>query len=199
MTDAVRVPALTHRTAKLWIAGTAVVLVAVVTYLAVTQPENRWAAYTLVPLVVLAVAVVASQRAWVDPMAGTVTRTRWLVPRRTVDLSRATRVTLTGSGPQALLDVRSGPRGVYLQLLLLSDYAELSQEPAFLTTIAETLERHAPPKVRGAVPGEIRAQAAHLAAGGTPTTSPLARLTNNAIVRAVGGIGAGGGGLGRLP
>ncbi|WP_024286245.1 hypothetical protein [Cellulomonas sp. KRMCY2] len=197
--DAVRVPGLANRTARRWLVGTAVVTVAVVVYLAVTQPENRWAAYTLVPAVLLAIAVLASQRAWIDPVAGTVARARWLTARRTVALSAATTVRLVGSGPQALLDVRSASRGVYLKLLVVSDYVEASQEPAFLTLVAEVLERHVPAKVRGAVPGELRAQAKHLAGGGTPKTSPLARLTSNAMTRGVGGIGAGGGGLSQLP
>lgn len=192
-----RLPRLTTRSALGWAIGTLVVVAGGAAYLAVAQPENAPYAYGVVGLLVVAVVLVALSATWVDHAAGTVTWRRWAVVTTTVALREATQVAVVGSGPQALLRVRAGGRGGHLALLVLSDYVQRSQPPQVLTALADTVAAHTAPATSGEAVALLRAQAKHLAAGGDAATSPLARFTSKGLVRAAGGIGAGGG-LGNL-
>lgn len=193
-----RFPRLTTRSALGWVIGTLVVVAGGAVYVAATQPENAPYAYGTVGLLVVAVVLVALSATWVDHSAGTVTWRRWAVVSTTVALREATQVAVVGSGPQALLRVRAGGRGGHLVLLVLSDYVQRSQSPQVLTALADTVAAHTAPGTSGEAVALLRAQAKHLTAGGDAATSPLARFTSKGLMRAAGGIGAAGGGLGNL-
>lgn len=193
-----RYPRLASRGALAWVIATVIVLGGGAGYLAVAQPANAPYAYGVVGALVVAVVLVALSATWVDHSAGTVTWRRWGVLRTSVALREATQVAVVGSGPQALLRVRAGNRGGHLALLVLSDYVQRSQPPQVLTALADTVAAHTQPAASGEAVGLLRAQAKHLAAGGDAATSPLARFTSKGLVRAAGGIGAAGGGLGNL-
>lgn len=96
---------------------------------------------------------------------------------------RAT-VTLTGSRTGVALDVQRPLRWrrAGVPLLDLRPGRTASQPPAVLRALADVLRTHAVPRADVLVP-QLRAQAAHVEAGGALDTSPLAPL-------------AGGGGLG---
>lgn len=187
-----RLPRLTTRSALAWAIGTAVVVAGGAGCLSVAQPENAPYGYGIVAVLAVGVLLVALSATWVDAAAGTIIWRRWAVTRTTVALREATRVAVVGSGPQALLQVRAGRRGGHLVLLVLSDYVQRSQSPEVLSALADTLTAHTASATSGEAVGLLRAQAKHIATGGAPATSPLARYTSKGLVRAVGGIGAAG-------
>jgi len=197
--DAVRIPGLSTRSSRLWAVGTAVVAVAVVGYLAVTQPENRGYAVAAVASLALFFVVLLWQSTWLDPVAGTVTRVRCRVWRREVRLAPGTTVVLVPNGGGALL-LTVAPargRGLHLPVVARTDYVEKTQPPALLRLLADTVEQH---RAGGARPvaEALRRQADHVAGGGPVATSPLAALLAYGMGTAAkaGGAGAVGGHLG---
>lgn len=58
----VNIPRLTSRSGTVWFFGSLLVGVAVMAYLAYTQPESRWTLWVLVPLMVVPIAVGMSRR-----------------------------------------------------------------------------------------------------------------------------------------
>jgi hypothetical protein len=195
---AVRIPALTTRSALRWCVGTAVASLAVVAFLWVTQPENRVYAATLVPALALFFVVLLWQSTWFDPEAGTVTRVRCRRWRRTVRLEPATGAALVPSGGGVLL-LALRPRDarrLFVPVLALTDYVEKSQAPELLRLLAGGLEQHRTGGARVVVDA-LRKQAAHLEAGGDARTSPLAGAVTYGVVTAAkaGGAGAVGGSL----
>lgn len=196
---AVRIPALSTRSSLRWGVATVVVSLAVVAYLYVTQPENRIFVVTLIPALVLFFVVLLWQSTWFDPVAGTVTKVRCRLWRRTVQLEPATSVALVPSGGGTLLLAlrpRGARRRVFILVLALTDYVEKSQAPGLLRSLADGLEQHRAGGAGGVVVA-LRAQAEHLEAGGDARTSPLAPLLTHGAMNAAkaGGAGAVGGNL----
>jgi hypothetical protein len=196
---AARIPTLSTRSSRLWVGTTVVGSVAVVAYLFVTQPENRIFVVTLIPVLAVFFVVLLWQSTWFDPVAGTVTKVRCRLWRRTVQLEPATSVALvpTAGGTLLLaLRPRGARRRVFILVLALTDYVEKSQSPALLRLLADSLEQH---RAGGAadVVVALRAQAEHLEAGGKARTSPLAPLVTHGAMTAAkaGGAGAIGGNL----
>jgi hypothetical protein len=197
--DAVRIPTLSTRSSRRWLVATAVVAIAVVGSVFVTQPENRIYVATLIPALTLFFVVLLWQSTWFDPVAGTVTKVRCRLWRRTVQLEPATSAALVPSGGGTLLLAlrpRGARRRVFILVLALTDYVEKSQSPALLRSLADSLEQH---RAGGAadVVVALRAQAEHLEAGGEARTSPLAPLVTHGAMTAAkaGGAGAIGGDL----
>ncbi len=190
--DELRIPGLRSASWWRWVVATGVAVVVVCGWVAVTQPENRvWVAVVL-PLLVGWMVVLGWTSASLDPATGVLVTRRCRVPRR-VALAPGTTVALVPNGAGALLLAlrpRGARRRTYLTVLALTDYVEASQSPHVLTQLADTLERHCGGGARGVVRA-LREQAAHVAAGGTPRTSPLApMLTYGAITAArLGGAG----------
>lgn len=183
------VPRLTTRSSRAWLVGTAVLALVAVGVAAALDPTAAVVGLPLVLLVALTVGVVASARTRVDAEAGTVSRTRWLTPTRTVRLAEAVEVRLLSSqGGQLLLSVRDPGGAVTVLLLALTQYVERSQSAEVLRALAEATERHAP--APGDVPRALRLQADHVAAGGTAAASPLAPLVDDLALRAAGAAGA---------
>lgn len=195
---AIRLPRLTTR-ASLGVAiGMLVVLLAVTAYLIATQPANAPYGAAVAVLAALATVGVWRSATWLDPTNGTVTWRRWAVRRTTLALRDATVVEVVGSGPQALLRVRGGRVGGHLLLLVLSDQVRRAQSPETLIMLADVLATHTAARTSGTAVGLLRAQAKHMAATADPATSPLARFTSMGLIKAAGGVGAAGGGLGNL-
>lgn len=194
----VPVPLLRTRASTAWVLGTAVVALAVVTALWVTQPQNRWTAAVLGPLFVVALVGVLGQRCWLNPASGVLTWQRFGLWRVTLPLEKATAVVLVGGGGAVLLRVWDGRRSRHVPLLALTQHVRLSQSSALLTLIADCLEREVPSLSRDVL-GALRAQARHVAAGGRPETSPLAAQAGGTRSQIVAGGGALGGGSTLLP
>ncbi|MFI2753738.1 hypothetical protein ACGIF2_09915 [Cellulomonas sp. P22] len=160
-------------------------------YVGVTQPQNRWA--VAIGLVVLAVAIllVVSDRRWLDTAPGAVGRSR-LGRHRRVPLQPTSSVQLISNRGGGVLLVTRPQKGrpINIAVLLLSDYVERSLPADFLRLLADTIERGRPGGARSVV-AELRAQADHVAGGGSARTSPLAaRATYGAINAAkLGGAG----------
>ncbi|MCG7285856.1 hypothetical protein MHY85_07695 [Cellulomonas sp. ACRRI] len=194
----VRIPAFSSRSSRRWIVATAVGVVAVLGYLWVAQPENRVFLLLMIPLALYFAALVW-QSTWLDPVAGSLVRVRCRVWRREVRLEPGTAVSLVPNGGGALLLRAKAARGraLFVSLVARTDYLDQSQPPALLRQIADAVEQH---RAGGARPvaEALRKQAAHLEAGGTVASSPLAGLiTTGALTAAkAGGAGAIGGHLG---
>ena len=179
-TGMVRIPALTTRSAMRWLYGTGVLLVAVLIWGFVTDPQNRL--YTLISAAVsvLFACWVLWGQLWLDTETGAVLAIRgrgWIGYR--VPLGDGTTVTAVPDhlGGRVLLGLR--PHGSrfrdFIQVLAMTIYVENSMSPDLLRLLADTLDRH---HTHGAdeVGPLLRAQAAHLDAGGGPGDSPLAAL-----------------------
>jgi len=189
--DRLEVPRLTSRSGKLWGLGTLVVVVAVLGYLAVTQPQNRWAVLVVVPLAVLLVAFLLVRRTWVETGTGVVV-SRTLLRTRRVPLSKARPLELVSNrGGGVLLRVGGPHASAYLPVLALTDYVEASQPAHVLLALAEQIDRWAPQGARTA--SQLRRQADHVAAGGDARRSPLAVLVTRGVINAAKGGGAAGG------
>lgn len=193
----VTLPRLTSVGAVALLVGTGVVALAAVVVLFVTQPANRWAAAVVGALLVLAALAILTHRRRLDPATGRLEAST-LGLRRCVELGPTTHVSLVTNRAGGLL-LRAAPahgRAVLAQVLVLSDSVERSLEPGTLVVLADTLETHG---AAGAAPvaKALRAQAAHLAAGGAPRTSPLAPRITLTSLRAgqAGGAGGVAGGL----
>lgn len=195
----VRVPRTTTRSARRWTAATGIVLVVAVGASLWRYPEELTRGLPFLLLAVAALAVVLSVRVHVDPERGTVRRSRWLFPSRTVRLAEADAVGLTDNrNGGLLLGVRQGRRSIYVPIMVTGLYGAATQEPSFVRELATMLERHAPQAAD--VPKALRAHAEHVDAGGAVTASPLAGGVSNTVMKVAGagGAGAAGGGLGRF-
>lgn len=157
------------------------------------------AVFTLLPLVILVLAVIGQFSVWIDPDRGAIRWHRRIIRRVEVALSESTDVALVNSGGTVMLRVRAGKRGGHAPMLVLNEYTKASQAPELLRTLADALERHARPKVIGSVPAELRAQATFMAAGGLAESSPLAARSRNGVRRAAGAAGDAGGATDLLP
>ncbi|TKR23913.1 hypothetical protein FA014_08765 [Cellulomonas hominis] len=195
----VRIPKLTSRSGWRWIVATVVALVVVGVYVGVTQPDNRIFVVTVLPAFLLFFTVLSWFSTWLDPVAGTAVRVRCRLWRTTVRLEPSTSVSLVSDRGGTLL-LRARPaegRGLHVPVVARTDYVEKSQPPALLRQLADTVEQH---RAGGARPvaEALRKQAAHLEAGGTVATSPLAGLITTGMLTAAkaGGAGAAGGQLG---
>jgi hypothetical protein len=194
--ERVAVPPLTSRSALAWAVGTLVVLVVAMAALAVVQPSYAVPAVVVAVLAVLAAVVVSTRRLWLEPARGRFVVQRLGVLRRSADLRDARTVALVDNrgGGLALTVTPTSGRSVLVPVLLLSDYVQASQPPPLLRLLADQVETHV---VGGSdVPEALRAQAAHLDAGGTAADSPFAALTSRGVLRAAqGGAAAGGSSL----
>ena len=162
----------------MWIslAAALVGLAGVAAWVWATQPANR--PFMLVGTAVLVVLLGAliARRTWLDPQRGQVVREVLLVWRRPVAWADAERVRLTNNrGGQLLLEVRGADRrtSIYLPLVAVDLGGDRSQAPELLRLLADQVETWAP--TRSAVVSALRAQADHLAGGGSVRESPLAR------------------------
>ncbi|MBA2954695.1 hypothetical protein GON03_10200 [Nocardioides sp. MAH-18] len=176
--ERVRVPALLSRETTMWLAvGAAVVgVVAVLAWVGATQPENLPFVVAAAVLVVLGVVALVGRRTWLDVQHGTVVRETCFVPRGPVGWADAERVAFVNNrAGQVLLEVRGAGRrsSLYLPLVAVDVGGDRSQDPAFLRTLADQVERWAPR--RDSVVAGLRAQAEHGESGGSVRTSPLAR------------------------
>jgi hypothetical protein len=200
MTDRrIPIPKLTSRSGWRWIAATAVAVVAMGVYVGVTQPDNRIFVVTVLPAFFLCFALLAWFSTWLDPVAGTLVRSRCRLWRTTVRLEPGTSVSLVSDGGGTLL-LRARPargKGLHVPVVARTDYVEKSQPPALLRQLADAVEQH---RAGGARPVAValRKQADHIEAGGTVAGSPLAGLITTGMLTAAkaGGAGAVGGHLG---
>lgn len=178
-TGMVRIPALTTRSAMRWLCGTGVLVVATIVWGFVTDPQNR--PYTLISAaVIVLLACWMPFSLWLDTETGAVLaiRGRGRIVYR-IPLRDGTTVTAVPDhlGGRVLLGLR--PHGSrfrdFIQVLAMTIYVENSMSPDLLRLLADTLDRH---HTHGAdeVGPLLRAQAAHLDAGGGPGDSPLAAL-----------------------
>lgn len=174
MADQVPVPRLLSRSPSMWVSmGVAVVgLLAVVGYYSLDDA-------TRVPAIVVGVlllgflGVLLSRRTWVDTDNGGVVRETARVYRREVPWAEARTVQVrSNNGGQALLQVQGRGGSAYIPLVAVDLGGDRTQQPQFLETLADEIERWAPE--RAAVVKQLRAQAAHVAAGGAVRESPIA-------------------------
>ncbi|WP_028051144.1 hypothetical protein [Cellulomonas sp. URHD0024] len=172
--DAVPFAAMTSRTHLAWSIGTVLATAGAVSFVVATQPQNRAYAWLFVPVVLVLVVTVWVSYS-VDPVAGVVERRRCRVWRRRVTLVPTTGVALVGNRVGGLLLVLrpTGERPVHVPLLALTPHVERAQPAEVLEVLAGALERHGTGGSRPVVLA-LRAQAAHLEAGGSARSSPLA-------------------------
>lgn len=157
-----------------WLAATLVVSLAIIVYIALTQPQNLiGAGFALVVLLLGLLVFVRAQ--WLDPESGVVGQTILWFWRSSLEL--------TPDLPIALVDVGNGtlslslgrfPRRIFIQLLRLDVYDHTSQEPAVLRLLADQINRRIPAKREMA--DRLNRQADHIESGGRPDSSPLASL-----------------------
>lgn len=188
---------LTGRSGAGWLGGLAAVCLAMAAYWVVTDPA-LWPLAAGVVVVLGLGAAWAATRVVLDAGAGTLTWRRVLLPNRTVAFAGTERLTIEGVGFQVQLVVRAGGRPRRAVLVMASDHRQVSQSAPMLRALADAVETHAPTRARGDVVGRLRAQATHLERGGGAASSPLAALARPGNIRAAGGAGAAGGGLGQL-
>jgi hypothetical protein len=188
--ERVAIPALTSRSGAIWLTGTLVLVVGLLGYVAVTQPQHRWAVAVVALLLVLAGLTLASPATWVEPATGAVVREILRCRRRRVALRSATSVALVDNRAGSLLLAVTDGRTVYLPVLALTDYVQRSQSPEILRLLAELIDRDAPATSR--VAPQLRGQADFVASGGSPERSPLAGLVTHDVLRAAKAGGAGG-------
>jgi len=174
MADQVAVPRLLSRSPSMWVS----MAVAVVGVLAVVGYYSLDSA-TRVPAIVVGVlllgflAVLLSRRAWVDTDKGQVVRETARIYRREVPWAGARKVQVrSNNGGQAVLQVQGSRGSAWIPLVAVDLGGDRSQPPEFLELLADEVERWAPE--RGAVIKQLRAQAAHIAAGGSVRESPMA-------------------------
>jgi hypothetical protein len=177
--ERIPVPLLLSRSATMWLsaAAGAVSVPAVLIWAFLTQPVGgQIAALVFGAVFVAFVAYLVTRRTWLDPHRGLLVREVAGVWRRSVAWADASelRVRSNGAG-QALLQVRGAGRrtSTHLALVAVDMGGDRSLSPDFLRTLADQIERWAPQ--RGAVVRQLRAQADHVAGGGTVRESPVAR------------------------
>lgn len=192
MSKPVAVPRLTSRGALGWVAGTVVAALAVVGYLWVSQPADRWAAVVVLVVLALAVLALTGSRQWLDVAARTITWQRLWVLRTTVAAAEVTGVDLVSNhAGGVLLAVQAGPRRRHLPVLLLSQYVRASQPAELCLAMAELVDHTPEP---GTIPDQLRAQARSMETGTPPERSFLANRAGDRWARIAGGGGAVGGG-----
>lgn len=170
------VPRLLTRSLSMWLSVGAGVLAvpAVGVWAWVTRPESRLAVAIVVLVAALGWVALLWRRTWLEPDVGVVREVAG-VWRRRVPWGDARSVRLVHNhARQVVLEVRGAGGPVHLPILADDLGGPRSQPPAFLRTLADHLERGAPPAAR--VAAQLRAQADHLEAGGSVGASPLARL-----------------------
>lgn len=177
--DRIAVPRMVSTSVTMWLsaAATALAVPAVVIWAFLTQSAaNRVAAVVVAVLLVAVVGGLVARRTWLDPVRGELVREVWGVWKRPVVWADAEVVRVRSNhGGQALLEVRGGGRrtSTYVPLVAVDLGGDRSQSPDFLRTLAEQIETWAPQF--GTVVRALRAQADHVASGGTVRESPLAR------------------------
>jgi hypothetical protein len=176
--ERIPVPRLLSRAATMWLSVVvaAVGVPAIVVWAFLTQPVgNRVAAVVVGVIFVGFVVFLMTRRTWLDPDRGLLVREVAGVWRRSVAWSDASELRVRSSGGQAMLEVRGAGRrtSAYLPLVAVDLGGDRSLPPEFLRTLADQVERWAPH--RSAVIKQLRAQADHVAAGGTVRDSPVAR------------------------
>jgi hypothetical protein len=185
-----RVPVrrLSSRNLMWWLAGTAVLVLGVLAWVAATQPQNRWAVAVLSVLLVVVVLAVTASRTWIEPGSGTVVR-QLLGWRRQVQWASATTIALVPNRAGVLLLGIRRRRWTYLPVLALTDYVQRSQPPELLYLLADQIDRFAPTAHPVAL--QLRGQADQLVAGVPAANSPLAPLVRRGVLRAAkaGGLG----------
>jgi hypothetical protein len=189
----VRLERLTSRSWWLWVLATLVVVLLAMAWIAVTDPENR--PWTLVgPLGALFAAYSVKRMAqWLEVDDGdTVLVQRRLLRTHRAGMRRARSISLRTNGGGAVQIVVEDDKGkVFAPLLMKSTYVTAAQPPQVLTPLLQAVEAN-----RGRSSAEVaerlRAQIAHLQAGGEVATSPLAALARD-YTAAVGAVGAAGG------
>jgi len=187
--ERVAVPRLTSRSGLAWMAGTVVLVLGVMAWVALTQPGNRWAVAVGAVLLGLATVWVLTRRIWLEPATGAVVRTS-LWARRRVELGSARSVRLVDSRGGTLLLAVTDERTLYLPLLAHTDYVHRCQRPPLLRRLAEQIDTFAPDA--RAVATQLRGQADFLQAGGPLEQSPLVRLITHSVTGAakLGGAGS---------
>lgn len=176
-----------------WLGGTALAVLLLSAFVAVTQPENR--PFTLFgPLMVVGfVYVLKRHRHWLEVSGDDVV----LVQRRAfrtlrADVATATEVSLRSNGAGTAQLVVRGPGGAPVAgLLLSSQYAQGYQGPEVLDPLVRALSGS---RARGAreVLEVLRKQAEHARSGGPVETAPLAAYARDhtAAIGAAGAAGA---------
>jgi hypothetical protein len=116
-----------------------------------------------------------ARRTWLDPDRGLLVREVARVWRRSVAWDDASELRIRRSGGQALLQVRGAGRrtSVHVALVTVDLGGDRTLSPELLHNLADQIDRWAPH--RGTVVRLLRAQAEHIAAGGTVRGSPVAR------------------------
>ena len=158
------------------VAAAAVGVPGVVAWALVAQPiVNQIAAVVGGLLFVCSVVFVVARRTWLDPDRGLLVREVAGVWRRSVAWDDASELRVRSSAGQASLEVRGSGRrtSAYVSLVAVDLGGDRSLPPAVLDTLADQIERWAPQ--RRAVVKLLRAQADHIAAGGSVRGSPVAR------------------------
>jgi len=149
---------------------------AVVVWALITQPVTNQVAAVVFGAVMIGFFVPLIYRSTsLDTERGLVVRTICGVWDRPVAWAGASTVRIRNNNAgQALLEVRRQGRrtSTYLPLVAVDLGGDRSQSPEFLRTLADQIELWAPE--RGAVVKQLRAQAEHVAAGGTVRESPVA-------------------------
>lgn len=158
------------------VAAAAVAVPAVVGWAMLTQPAGNQVVAGLIAVAFLGFVVfVVTRRTWLEPDRGLLVRESAGVWRRSAALADAPELRIRTSGGQALLQVRGQGRRTssYAALVAVDMGGDRSQPPEVLRTLADQIERWAPH--RGTVVTLLRAQADHVAAGGSVRESPIAR------------------------
>jgi hypothetical protein len=140
----------------------------------VAGPWLWWLSAPVILVLGYGAAVLLTSTTWIDAQAGTLTRRGWRLRPATLLLSQATELQLRGSGGGgARLTVRAGSTSALVELASVSLFANRSLRAPALTLLADVLDAHVPAQVRADVPRRLRAQARHIASGGSVETSPL--------------------------
>lgn len=185
MTRAVALVLRPMRSRSLWAAIWFVVLAlpAVDAWVWVTDPANRpWTVLTLPAVYLALVAMTMRVELTTDPAALT-----WRSPlawwRSTAPLNSRTTVQLRGAGSTVSLHAHADGRrvGVSVDVLAATEYVQRSREPDELEALAEAVRSSG---ARGGheVARQLRAQAAHVRAGGDVASSPLATYLGRTLL-----------------
>lgn len=186
------IPGLTSRGWWGWVVATAVLTLGALGWLFVTEPRYRVGVVAVVALLAVGTVVLRRSSTTLDAEAGEVVVTRFGRTRR-ISLAPSTSAGLVANGGGGLLlglRPAGSRRRSFVPVLAVTDHLEASQNAPVLRALADALERHGTGGSREAVLA-LRAQADHVAAGGSARTSPLAaRLTYGALNAAkLGGAG----------
>lgn len=168
------IPRLSPRSATVVEVGFLVVGVVIFAIIWVAGPWLWWLSAPMIALLGYLGAVLLLADTWIDPATGTVTRRRWSLRPVRISLADVTAVQLsTSGGGGARLVLRDGRRRTTVDLVSVTLFASVAQQGPTLRMLAEVLEAHVVPAVRGDVPRRLRAQADHVDRGGAVENSPL--------------------------